>query len=64
MFPSNYVEYNDFLADADTKWFKLWSNALKPKFSAQQDSFWQTDQEKSVVTIGKLFAESLEVISS
>ena len=61
MFPSNYVEFNDLSKDADTKWFTLWANALKPKFRAQQDLFWQTDNEKSVKTIGKLFTESLEV---
>ena len=61
MLPSNYVEFNDLLIDADTKWFKLWATALKPKFTMQQDLYWETGKDKSVAIIGNLFNESLQV---
>ena len=61
MFPSNYVEFNDLSTNADTKWFKLWANAFKPKFNMQQNLFWETGKEKPVTAIGKLFLESIQV---
>ena len=61
MSPTNFVEFNDLTTDADTKWFKLWSNALKPKFAMQQKLFWETGKEKPITIIGNLFKESMEV---
>lgn len=61
MNPTNYVEFNDLLADADTKWFKLWATAIKPKFTSRQDLYWENGQDKSIAAIGNLFNESLEV---
>ena len=61
MSPTDYVEFNDLTAEADTKWFKLWSTAMKPKFSKQQDLFWETGKDKHIGIIGNLFLESLQV---
>ena len=61
MIPSDYVEFNDLSSNGDTQWFKMWANALRPKFRMQQDLYWQTGQEKPVAAIGKLFSECLEV---
>ena len=61
MSPTNIIEFNDLTTEADTKWFTLWSSALKPKFALQQNLFWETGKEKPIVIIGNLFKESLQV---
>ena len=61
MNPTEYVEFNDLSAEADTKWFKLWANALKPTFQQLQEQFWDAGQDKPCEQLVRLYAESVDV---
>ena len=65
---SKFVEFNDLTSEAESAWFKLWKEALKSKFQAQQKLFMDTWvpkptslSSKPITSIGNLFHESLEV---